>query len=126
MRVMIVDDSRILCARLSEMISEYPDIEIVGEAQGEVEAIRLFKKLNPEAVILDIRLKKGSGIEVLERIKTISPKTIVIMLTNYPYPQYRTKCLTLGADHFFDKSKEIEKVNMVFQNLFKSPQQSFG
>lgn len=118
MRVMIVDDSRMLCTRLSEMISENPGVEIVGEAQGQVEAIRLFKKLNPEAVILDIRLKKGSGIDVLEIIKTINPKAVVIMLTNYPYPQYRAKCQALGADHFFDKSKDIEKVNLVFQNLF--------
>jgi hypothetical protein len=42
---------------------------------------------------------------------------MVIMLTNYPYPQYRKKCLGLGADYFFDKSTEFEKVTELFKQL---------
>jgi DNA-binding NarL/FixJ family response regulator len=55
--------------------------------------------------------------EVLKRIKKENPSPIVIMLTNYPYPQYREKCQALGADHFFDKVTEIEKVYDTFKQL---------
>ncbi|MHB8090225.1 MAG: hypothetical protein ACYDH8_01250 [Syntrophales bacterium] len=45
------------------------------------------------------------------------PPPIVIMLTNYPYPQYWEKCQALGADYFFDKVTEIEKIDDTFQQL---------
>ena len=41
------------------------------------------------------------------------------MLTNYPYPQYRKKCEELGADYFFDKATEIEKIYDTFRQLLK-------
>jgi len=68
-------------------------------------------------VILDIRMPGGSGIDVLEDIKKINAAPIVIILTNYPYPQYRKKCMAAGADYFFDKSSEFEKVTEVLKKL---------
>jgi DNA-binding response OmpR family regulator len=68
-------------------------------------------------VILDIRMPGGSGMDVLQAIKREKQAPMVIMLTNYPYPQYRKKCLGLGADYFFDKSTEFEKVTELFKQL---------
>jgi DNA-binding NarL/FixJ family response regulator len=61
----------------------------------------------------------GRGIEVLKYIKKIEPVTLVIILTNYPYPQYLKKCMDLGADFFFDKSTEFEKVTEVCEQLIQ-------
>ena len=68
-------------------------------------------------VTLDIRLAGGNGIKVLERIKKEQPSSAVIMLTNYPYPQYREKCRQLGADYFFDKVTEIGSFVKVLKML---------
>ena len=68
-------------------------------------------------VILDIRMPNGSGIDVLREIKKNEHAPIVIMITNYPYPQYQKKCEAAGADYFFDKATEIGKVTEVLEQL---------
>ncbi|MGH7455074.1 MAG: response regulator, partial [bacterium] len=73
-------------------------------------AIAAYHQLQPEVAILDIQMPDGSGIDVLAHIKKESPQTTVIMLTNYPLPPFRKCCLEAGADYFFDKSTELEKV----------------
>jgi len=117
MKVFIADDSKVLCERLIEMLSDVAGIEIVGHAQDVAGSLEAIKKLNPDIVILDIRMPGGSGIDVLQDIKQNKQAPMVIILTNYPYPQYRKKCLGLGADYFFDKSTEFEKVTELFKHL---------
>jgi DNA-binding NarL/FixJ family response regulator len=117
MKVFIADDSTVLRERLVEMLSELPGIEIIGQAQDVAEALTSIKKLNPDVVILDIRMPGGSGIDVLQDIKKDKQAPLVIVLTNYPYPQYRKKCLGLGADYFFDKSTEFEKITEVVKQM---------
>ena len=114
MKVLIVDDSAVIRERLGTMLSETENVEIIGQAQAPREAMELIQKLKPDAVILDIRMHGGNGIEVLKNIKQNKQFPMVIMLTNYPYPQYRKRCEILGADFFFDKSTEFEKVRELF------------
>ncbi len=110
MRLFIADDSEILRVRLIDMLSEIEGIEIVGQAQESIDAIESIQKLNPQAVILDIRMPRINGIKVLEAIKKDDHSPTVIIYTNYPYPQYRKRCMDLGADFFFEKSTEFEKL----------------
>ncbi len=116
-RVLIVDDSALIRERLKTMLSEIAGVEIVGEAEDKMEAIASNDRLHPDVVILDIRLPRGNGIEVLQNIKGNNPSVTIIMLTNYPYPQYRRKCMEAGADFFLDKSTEFEKVSEVLMKL---------
>jgi DNA-binding NarL/FixJ family response regulator len=118
-RVFIVDDSAILRERLITMVSELKGIEIIGQAKGSTEAVEAIPKLKPDVVILDIRMHGGNGIEVLKSIKKDKNPPLVIMLTNYPYPQYRKKCKDAGADFFLDKSTEFEKITGILNNLAK-------
>jgi DNA-binding NarL/FixJ family response regulator len=110
MRLFIADDSEILRLRLIDMLSEIEGIEIIGQAQNSLDAIESIEELNPHVVILDIRMPRINGIEVLEAIKKDDESPTVIIFTNYPYPQYRKRCMDLGADFFFDKSTEFEKL----------------
>jgi DNA-binding NarL/FixJ family response regulator len=117
MKVFIADDSLVLRERLEEMLSDLTAIEIIGYAKDVPEAITSIRKLKPDVVILDIRMPGGSGIDVLQDIKKDNRTPVVIILTNYPYPQYRKKCMDLGADFFFDKSTEFEKITAVFKQM---------
>ncbi len=110
MRLFIADDSEILRVRLVDMLSEIEGIEIIGQAQNSLDAVELIEKLNPHVVILDIRMPQENGIKVLKAIKKDNHHIKVIIFTNYPYPQYRKRCMDLGADFFFDKSTEFEKL----------------
>jgi DNA-binding NarL/FixJ family response regulator len=119
MRVLIVDDSKIVCDGLRQMLIDIADVEIVGQAHNAEDAIASIAEANPDVVILDIRLPGMNGIDVLKDIRTKKLPIRVIMLTNYPYPQYRKKCEALGADYFFDKVAEIEIIPNLIEELAK-------
>ncbi len=117
MKVLIVDDSSLLRERLVSMISELPGVTTIGQAQDSSQALSSVQKLNPDVVILDIRLSEGNGIEILQRIKKKNAAPVTIMFTNYTYPQYRKKCEETGADFFFDKSTEFNKITDVLKRI---------
>ncbi|MBW7996513.1 MAG: response regulator transcription factor [Candidatus Glassbacteria bacterium] len=124
MKVLIADDSEIMCEHLTDALTGYSDIEIVGRAGDGRQAVESIRKLEPDVVILDIRMQNGNGIEVLEQVKKDKLPPVVIMFTNYPFPQYRKKCAEAGADFFFDKSSESHKVIETLETLagkFKRP-----
>jgi YesN/AraC family two-component response regulator len=99
------------------MLEELAGIEVVGQAENVAEAISAIRILQPDAVILDIRMPGGIGIDVLENIKQDDSAVLVIVLTNYPYPVYRQKCLQAGADFFLDKSIEFDQIPELFERF---------
>ena len=117
MKVFLADNSKIILNRLTDMLSDLPGIELVGEANKTSEALHLISKMKPDAVIFDIKMPGGRGIDVLEDIKKFNSDTVVIMLSNHPYPQYRNKCMEAGADHFFSKSTEFEKLIKLIEDM---------
>lgn len=117
MKILIIDDSPLLCDKLSNLINEnlrVENIDCVYRAEGAIETI---EKTRPEVVILDIRLPDGNGIDLLKEIKQRSLAGKTVMFTSYAYPHYRKKCLSAGADHFFNKSSEFEKVIEFLKDL---------
>ncbi|MFL7794334.1 MAG: response regulator transcription factor [Anaerolineae bacterium] len=123
LKVFIAEDSTLVCQRLIDMLSELegPEaVELIGRAEDAQEAVEAIQRLNPDVAILDICLAEGSGIQVLEAIKSNGTSPVVIMLTAFPYPQYRTKCLEAGADYFFDKLTEFDQVAGVVAELCKT------
>ncbi|MDQ3745658.1 MAG: response regulator transcription factor [Acidobacteriota bacterium] len=118
--VFIVDDSKGLRERLADMVSEINGIAVLGQAGSAAEAIDGIRTLKPRVVILDIQMPGGSGLEVLRTIKQESHPPVVVMLTNHAYPQYRERCMGLGAGYFLDKSREFERLVEIFQLLAES------
>jgi len=116
-KVLIIDDSEIIRERLSILLGEIDNVEIVGVAACAAEGLDMVNSYNPEFIILDISLPDTSGIEVLKVIKKNHPQTCVVMLTNYPYLPYRTKCMAFGADYFFDKSVEFTRTKKILMQL---------
>ena len=102
------------------------DVEIVGEAQDVMGAITFIRESRPEVVILDIRMPDETGLDVLERIRKEKPAPKVIVLTNYPFVQYRKKCLEAGASFFFDKSTEFHKIPQAVEQLRADPARGPG
>ena len=109
-RVVIADDSAPVRKGLSALLSGIGEVEIVGESRDVVETITFIRESRPDVVILDLRMPDGTGLDVLERIRNERPTPKVIVLTNYPFVQYRKKCLEAGASFFFDKSTEFHKI----------------
>jgi DNA-binding NarL/FixJ family response regulator len=119
MKVLIADDSSSVRERIKMLLSELETVETIGEADNVQHAIEHIEQQSPDVVILDIQMPGGNGIDVLRTIVKNDRVPVVIMLTNYPYPQYRKKCMDAGADFFFDKSREFEKVIEVLSGDLK-------
>lgn len=123
MKLLIADDSAIMRQRITNVVSDFKDINIVDQAQDVTKAVRGIVKYKPDVVILDIRMLGGSGIDVLKRIQKKKDYGTVIVLTNYPFPEYKEKCLELGADYFLDKATEFEDISEILSDLLKNPMQ---
>lgn len=126
MIVFIVEDSEPMVERLKGVLAELPGIDVVGAASDAASAMDTIRRVAPDAVILDIRLKQGTGLDVLQAIRREQIPSTVVMLTNYPYPQYRSWCLRAGADYFFDKATEFEAVRQLFEEMAKSRREGSG
>ena len=96
--VYVVDDSELVRERLIDMLSDVEEVRIIGATGDPEEAMAEIRILNPHAVILDIRMPGKSGIEVLREIKKDEPSPVVIILTNYPYPQYQKELFSQQID----------------------------
>lgn len=118
--VYIVDDSQAVRERLAAMIADVQGTVLAGATGDPKEAVAVVRQLHPDAVILDIRMPGMSGIQVLREIKKEQPSPVVMMLTNYPFGQYRRLCAEAGADYFLNKSTEFEKINEILAQLVRA------
>lgn len=109
-RVYIVDDSVKLRKRLLELLSDVDNVQVIGQAGNADTALNDIRVLKPDTVLLDIRLSGKSGIQLLGEIKEFQSEIMVIIMTNYDYPQYRQQSIRAGADHFFNKTREFEDI----------------
>jgi len=108
--VLIVDDSQVLGLRLAEMLRQVVGLNIVGLSKGVTEARDSIRELQPDLVILDLQLGDGSGIDILRETKQRDSSITFIVFTNQSEPQYRRRCIELGADYFFCKSTETKSL----------------
>ncbi len=118
-RVFLVEDSTIIRERLSESIIQEGRIEIAGYADTETDALHALREKTFDAVVLDLQLKRGSGLAVLKamRANDAAKSPVFIVFTNYDFPHYRAKSTELGADYFFDKAREYDRVREVLEDI---------
>jgi len=117
MKVCVIDDSPLVRERLHELLAEIPGISLVEQMDQTSGTVKAIQAAEPDVVILDIQLPHGSGIEILEELKSIELPMVKIMLTAFPNPLYRQRCLEAGAHYFLDKSVEFERIVEVLDSL---------
>lgn len=118
LRIFLVEDSAILRDRLAETFATWGNVEMVGHAETEAAAEAALRTQDWDVLILDLQLLHGTGLGVLRSLRSHrKPGTTVIVLTNYAIPSYRARSLELGADYFFDKARDFEKIKDVFNEL---------
>lgn len=120
MRVFIIDDSKIVVERLADLLKDVSGVKVVGQAGNALEAVLSIQETNPDAVILDLQMPGGSGLDVLRAIRRGHPRLQVLICTNFAYPQYRDKCMAAGANYFLDKSADFDKIPAILRQLIKS------
>lgn len=124
MKVFIVDDSSAIVARLADLLQEVRGVELVGRAGDVAEAVRGIRIMNPDALILDLQMPGGSGLDVLRAVRIDHPYLQVVICTNYAYAKYREECMSAGANFFLDKTAEFEKIPEILRELVKKEAKS--
>lgn len=120
MRVFITDDSKLVVERMTDLLKEVSGVEVVGQSGNALDAVLSIQQTNPDAVILDLQMPGGSGLDVLKAIRRGHPALQVLICTNYPYQQYRDQCMAAGANYFLDKSADFDKIPTIFRQLLKA------
>ena len=120
MRVLLVEDSKVLTERLTEAIRQIPEVELVGIADTEVAAIAAATCETVDVIILDLHLKQGTGFGVMRALATTQLKPRIIVLTNYDLPEYKNAAIALGATHFLDKARDYGRLPEVLHEICES------
>lgn len=96
-RILLVDDHEVVRLGLKTLLDNHPDFNVVAEAATAREAVEKTRAHEPDVVVMDIRLKGGSGIEACEEITEAFPDTKVIMLTSYAEDEMLFSAIRAGA-----------------------------
>ncbi len=103
MRVLIIDDDKLVAASLRAIISAEEDCEVVGTGHSGEDAIRLYKELSPDVLLMDIRMEGMSGLEAGEVILREAPHARILYLTTFNDDEYLIKALSMGAKGYIIK-----------------------
>ncbi len=117
MDILLADDSALIRHRVKEALHRISGSDQIHEASTMEDALSRLKAVSPAVIILDLRMPDGSGMDVLKSVKALPDPPVVVVYTNYPYPQYRRKCMEWGADYFFDKSEDLENITDVIARM---------
>lgn len=115
--IVIADDAVMVRERLRALIEELPGVEIVAETGDARSSAEVVRRLRPDVLVLDIQMPCGSGLDTLRQVKREPQSPTVIILTNCATSEHRTFCREAGADYFYDKSYEFEKVRDAICNV---------
>lgn len=103
-RVLLADDHALLRQGTAELLQHEPDIEVVGQAENGIEALRLAHEIRPDLIVMDVRMPGLSGVEATRRIRKELPEIQVLILTAYDDDQYVFSLLQAGASGYLLKT----------------------
>ncbi|MBP1315515.1 response regulator [Herbaspirillum huttiense F1] len=110
LRIFLVEDSEDVRDLIVESLSEIAGVRLVGYAETELEALRHLQQNSYDVLILDIQLKQGNGMSLLQslaRSNTRRQSEVKVVFSNHVSPTYRRVGVQCGVQHFFDKSSEL-------------------
>ncbi len=107
-RILIVDDHQMVRAGLRTMLELEPDFEVVGEVGDPRQALASVNELDPEIVLMDIKMPEMSGIELTRLLKEKRPDCSIVILTLYD--EYLTQAIEAGADGYLQKDIKREEL----------------
>ena len=111
LKAFIVEDSPVILENLIATLEEVAQVEVVGSVADEAGAVRWMKR-DPDTTvdlfIVDVFLRSGTGLGVLQAAQQLGVRARRVVLTNYATEEMRRRCASLGAERVFDKSRELD------------------
>jgi DNA-binding NarL/FixJ family response regulator len=120
MKVLFADDSVLILDRLGELLCKYKQVEIVGALKNGNDTLEALLKLNPDLAIVDLNMPGLNGLEVIHEIRKVNKTLKIIVLTFFAIESYKNLAIREGADYFFSKAEEFDKVSLVVAEMLVS------
>jgi DNA-binding NarL/FixJ family response regulator len=117
LKVLVAEDNYVVRQGLRSLLRSLPGVQIVAEVPDVPEALEAFYQHEPDVAILDIRMPGGSGLDVLRQIRAHRRPCVVIMYSSCDREIYEARCLQLGADYYFEKGRDHDRLLTVISEL---------
>ena len=109
-RLLIIDDRETVRQALEDRLSHAPEIELVGAAGTSDDGVQAVLDLNPDVVLLEIKMADGMGLDTLQRVRQAAPSADVIVLTSYMDEAERQACFQAGASSYVLKDIDSQRL----------------
>ncbi len=121
-RTLIVDDDGSFRRRVKGLLASERDIEVIGEAGDGQEAILKARELEPDLVLMDVRMPGMNGVNATRQLKNEMPELKVLILTIFDLQEYREAAMASGASGYVIKKSLIEELMPAIRGVLRSPQ----
>ena len=118
-KVLIADDHPVVREGLSAMLSKDPDIQVVGEAENGAQAINKARELQPDIILMDLRMPEVDGVEAMRQIRVKNPDMKFIVLTTYDNDEYIFKGIEAGARAYLLKDAPREELFEAIRAVYR-------
>ncbi|MEO8444463.1 MAG: response regulator [Gammaproteobacteria bacterium] len=124
LRILLIEDSEPIKLRLAALLTVPGTMRVVATAATEAEARTQIEAAAYDVLVVDVELRQGSGIGAIRHARRFYPpgqQPLIVVLTNYPLPAVRSRCLEAGADHFLDKMHQFQDVKALISTAPNLP-----
>ncbi len=109
-RVLLVEDSPSIRQMFRQLMGDLDSVEIIGEADTVKTAEHLIATTEPDAAVVDLFLADGVAFDLIRNIKRAHPGCMVMVVTSFAVEASRERAVAMGADQFFEKTKEVQQM----------------
>lgn len=109
-RIVLIDDHTLVREGVARLLHEAPDLRVIGSFGDDGAAIRFAEGAEPDVAMLDVALGRSSGIDAARRLRAVSPRTRILMLSMHARPEYVREALRAGAHGYVLKESAADEV----------------
>jgi two-component system chemotaxis response regulator CheY len=117
-KLMIVDDSNIMRRRI-ERSQQFEELELVGTASNGIEAIEMFRKMDPDVITMDLTMPQMDGIECIENIVKLKPAVRILVISALADKATAVEAMEKGANGFLNKPFTDRQLNEAIAELIR-------
>jgi DNA-binding NarL/FixJ family response regulator len=121
-KILIVDDNRLSRVRVLAFLAAYPEVMVVGEAEDGQAVLKKAKELNPDIVLMDVKMGGMNGLDATRKLKMELPDIQVIILSRYDLEAYRNAAEALGASAYVTKRTLVDELLPAIRRVAKTNQ----
>jgi len=118
-KMIIVEDHQLLREGLKNMISDFENIEIVGEAGDGLKAIQKIRKIQPDIILLDLSMPKMDGMSIIKAVKSQFPDIKILVLTIHEGDHYVLEAFDAGADGYCIKNASCKELELAIKSVIE-------